>query len=471
MISSAASQAMWGQRIRTLAFWLLALLVAASIGVLAAKPAYADTFFVNSKEDENDLDFPGGTFDGSSDGNCDVTLSIAGPQCTLRAAIQTANANNNAPTVDLISFDIPGDGPHTIAPASEELPTIEEPVTIDGYTQGERTSPTTDDAKENTRASGMNADLRIELRGASANEGSNGLTSAGGGTTIRGLVITQLQRNTSTGIGGDAVNFTNTAGNTNNRVEGNYIGTNRTGTTAEPNEGRGVSVGSTSTGTIIGGATPDKRNLISANVLQGVILFSDATIVRGNLIGTNKDGTSTPNDLGNNLGGIDVLTGGNNLITENVIAFNGDDGVEISVASVGNRILTNSIFSNTGLGIDLSGGGREQDPKDPDTGANNKQNYPLITSATSSGTATTIQGRLNSTPGKTFTIQFFSNPVLTDEGRAFLGQVKVRTDERGRASFSFLGPALDTGQQITATATGAEGTSEFSNVKAVGTAS
>ncbi len=447
---------------------LLVSLALALLGVLFAlspDPAEAAiTFTVNSTGDEDDLDFPGGTFDGSSDGLCDVTLSTAGPQCTLRAAIQAANANNNAPTVDLIRFDIPGDGPHTIAPASDELPPITEPATIDGYTQGDLTSPATDDAKENTRASGTNADLRIELRGASATEGSNGLTIAGGRTTVRGLVITRFQR-TGSGFGGHAISFSDTAGNTNNVVEGNFIGTNRFGTTAEPNEGFGVAAeGPGTANNTIGGATPASRNLISANDGGGVNLgFSDANIVRGNLIGTRASGTEA---LGNGFVAVSV-SGDNNLISENVIAFNADDGVRISGEAVGNRILTNSIFSNTQEGIDLLGGGREQDTKDPDTGANNRQNYPLITSATSSGTATSISGTLNSKPRKTFTIQFFSNPALTDQGKTFLGQVNVKTNRKGKASFSFLGPAVDTGQQITATATGSEGTSEFSEAKVV----
>jgi hypothetical protein len=82
-----------------------------------------------------------------------------------------------------------------------------------------------------------------------------------------------------------------------------------------------------------------------------------------------------------------------------------------------------------------------------------------------------LPGTLNSKPRKTFTIQLFSNPVLTDQGKTYLGQVIVKTSRQGKASFSFSGPAIDTGQQITATATGADGTSEFSDEVAVGAAS
>ena len=463
MLGMAVPEAIWAYRARTLAYCLLALLVAVLIAlVLGAKPAHADTFTVNSIADLADT---------TPDGTCDANIGLADP-CTLRAAIQEANFIEGADTID---FAIPGDGPHTISPGSsvsEDLPTISDPVTIDGYTQGEATTTTTDDAKENTLAFGTDAVLKIIISGASAPAGSNGLTVQSGGTTIRGLVISGFQRGGF--VGGHGIFFTDTAGNTNNRVEGNFIGTNPTGTTAAQNVSEGVNAEGPGTGkNTIGGTTPASRNLISGNGRVGITLSSsDANTVRGNLIGTRANGTDP---LGNNSQGI-LLSGDadNNLISENVIAFNDFSGVGIlSSTAVGNRILTNSIFSTNGLGINFGNAsvGREQDNKDPDTGANNLQNYPIITSATSSGTATTITGKLNSKPRKTFTIQLFSNPAGTDEGKTFLGQVKVRTNLKGKASFSFFGPAAAQGEAITATATGAEGTSEFSDEVSVGTAS
>jgi hypothetical protein len=64
---------------------------------------------------------------------------------------------------------------------------------------------------------------------------------------------------------------------------------------------------------------------------------------------------------------------------------------------------------------------------------------------------------------KTFTIQLFSNPLLTNEGETFFGQVNVKTNRKGKASFSIFGPAVAQNDEITATATGADGTSEFSD--------
>jgi len=130
---------------------------------------------------------------------------------------------------------------------------------------------------------------------------------------------------------------------------------------------------------------------------------------------------------------------------------------------VGNRILSNSIFQNQALGIDLSNsgtGGREQDAKDLDTGPNNLQNFPAITAAT-------ITGTLRSKPEKPFTVQLFSNPTGTDEGKTFLTQIQVKTNRKGKAIFSYFGTAVPQANAITAAATGADGTSEFSDPVAV----
>jgi CSLREA domain-containing protein len=423
--------------------------------VMVAGPAWADTFVVNSTAD---------TGDTTPDGTCSST-------CTLREAMQEAMANNNDPTVDVINFAIPGAGPHTISPTSE-LPDIDDPLTIDGYTEalGEATPAT-----PNTLAFGTNAVLKIVLSGASAPLGSDGFDVEAGPTTIRGLVINGFKEDVS-GNSGQAIGFFNLAVNTDNVVEGNFIGTNVGGTAAVENEGDGVIInGPNSTGNTIGGATPASRNLIAGNGEQGVeISASDANTVQGNLVGTK--GTT---DLGNTQDGVRMTSSSKNVITDNVVAFNGDathndNGVEVlksgTATPVGNRILNNSIFSNQNLGIDLSNsgsGGREQDPKDPDTGANNLQNFPVITAATSTGTTTTITGTLNSKPRKTFTIQLFSNPTGTDEGKTFVGQVQKKTNRQGKASFSYFGPAVVQGDAITATATGADGTSEFSDPEPV----
>jgi len=256
----------------------------------------------------------------------------------------------------------------------------------------------------------------------------------------------------------------------------------------------------------IGGTLPKARNLISGNEAAGVEVGSGSgNKIQGNLIGTDKNGTA---DLGNGAWGVAAYSPSNTIgdsdptdgatNAANTIAFNGNDGVNV-FNGTGNRILSNSIFSNGGgfnggLGIDLSGqtedanGVTPNDPDDPttskpdpdkDTGPNGLQNYPLINSATTTPIGTAINGTLNSTPStrkkSTFTIQFFSNPAADSpsgygEGQTYLGQTQVTTDRQGNASFGFA-PAqpVSVGRYITATATNTKtgGTSEFSQARVV----
>jgi trimeric autotransporter adhesin len=146
-------------------FFGAALMAALLFGLLTAKPAHAVTFTVNSTAD---------TGDATPDGTCDT--------CTLREAIQEANFVSGA---DTINFAIPGAGPHTISP-NPELPDIDDPLTIDGYTEalGEATPAT-----PNTLAFGTNAVGKTVISGASAPLGSDGFDVEAGPTTIRGLVI------------------------------------------------------------------------------------------------------------------------------------------------------------------------------------------------------------------------------------------------------------------------------------------
>ncbi len=64
-------------------------------------------------------------------------------------------------------------------------------------------------------------------------------------------------------------------------------------------------------------------------------------------------------------------------------------------------------------------------------------------------------------------MQLFSNPTGMGEGKTFLGQLQVKINRRGKALFSFFGTAVPQANAITATATGADGTSAFSDPVAV----
>jgi hypothetical protein len=442
--------------LRTLAAMVVSAIAAGSMMAYSAEPAHADTTFTVN----NTLD--------SGTGPCRPAV------CSLRQAINDANATSGK---DTIKFDIRERGVQVIKPATK-LPQITDSVTIDGYSQS-GSSP-------NTLDKGTNAKITIELNGslAETNNGTDprnnlaGLDVAAPNTVIKGLAIRGFLRS---GI------KTSGEATTGVKVEGNFLGTNASGTSGQG--GDGVSIGSA--GTTVGGSTPAARNLISANGRSGVQLFSDNNVVSGNLIGTKKDGIGA---LGNSFSGVSIF-GRNNLIggttpgSANTIAFNGGDGVAIentdgTTVNRGNRVLGNSIFSNGAIGIDLGNGRRlvasldgptPNDPGDADSGPNNLQNFPVISSAkTANGTTTTIEGTLDTTPNKPLIrVQFFSKPSGADadaEGQNLEGETFVSTGADGKATFTFQPvTAVAVGSVVTATATDPAGnTSEFSAPKSVG---
>jgi photosystem II stability/assembly factor-like uncharacterized protein len=257
-------------------------------------------------------------------------------------------------------------------------------------------------------------------------------------------------------------------------VQGNYIGTDVTGNLALTNPNAGISISSANS--LIGGLVPGAQNVISGNRIGMQIGGSTSSpptgnIVQGNIIGLNALGTAP---LPNSQGGINFSNASNNSIggtqtgAANKISFNGGSGVSVT-SGMGNSIRGNSISANTGLGIDLFPiGVTSNDAGDTDTGANNLQNFPVLTSVVSNGGPTTIQGTLNSTPNTTFQIDFYSNhscdPSGNGEGEQFFNSTTVTTAGDGNATINAtFSVALASGVVITSTATDPSGnTSEFS---------
>ena len=206
-----------------------------------------------------------------------TTTADTGPG-SLRQAILDANA---AAGPDEIVFNISGAGPHTITPASQ-LPTITSPVTIDGYTQP--------GASRNTLAVGNDAVLAIELDGTSAGSGAIGLYFTSGPATVRGLVINRF---TGSGVRLDE----DTSGGS--VIEGNFIGTDVAGTGGQGNR-LGIFL-FRSPNNRIGGTTPAARNIISGNTETGIETFiTNNNVIQGNYIGTDRTGTAVVS-VGNNL--------------------------------------------------------------------------------------------------------------------------------------------------------------------------
>src|SRR5262249_26063534 len=118
----------------------------------------------------------------------------------------------------------------------------------------------------------------------------------------------------------------------NTTVMGNLIGTNASGTSAI---GNSVGVGFADSSNSVGGSDPMARNVISGNVLRGVLIQSQNNQVQGNFIGTDITGTlSLGNGEGvfvqtsnNVIGGISTTPGQN---PGNLIAGNGGRGVSVN---------------------------------------------------------------------------------------------------------------------------------------------
>jgi hypothetical protein len=260
-------------------------------------------------------------------------------------------------------------------------------------------------------------------------------------------------------------------------VRGNIIGLRAAGEAALGNDHDGIAI-IASNNNIIGGSATGAGNTISGNVnpgnsADGIYVDSGSgNTIQGNLIGTDITGTAA---FGNYFAGISniangTIIGGTNTGEGNIIRNNGSFGVRNQ--GMGVRILGNAIDANGGIGIDHNSDGVSvNDLNDIDGGANSRQNFPVITSATSSGGNSSITGTLNSNASSNYRIEFFSSPAADPtgygEGATFLGSVQpVSTDASGNATINanLAGTTIPTGHYVTATATNlaTNNTSEFS---------
>ncbi len=264
-----------------------------------------------------------------------------------------------------------------------------------------------------------------------------------------------------------------------NVVAGNYIGTNITGMDAIGNTSFGVWVGPNAGFNRIGTdgdgfGDESERNIVSANRWGIGLEGPHDTQVAGNYIGVDPTGHGP---LGNSENGIYIDAFGSAEIggtapgMANVVAYNTGPGVRISSYSEGGvAILSNSIFANDGLGIDIGESGEFgptlNDPGDEDIGV---VNFPVLQSVVISSDDTVVTGTLNSTADTDFYIEFFSNdsadPSGYGQGQNLIGSTVVTTDGDGNGGFSVSLPVvLAPVQLISATATdlSTNNTSEFS---------
>ena len=254
---------------------------------------------------------------------------------SLRQAILDANKHLGT---DTINFKI-GSGLKTISPKSG-LPSLSQPTLVDATTQG-----------------GYAGKPLIEINGTYAGT-AEGLRLTGGASTVKGLIINRFAKS---GI------FIYGKGG--NKIVGNYIGTNASGTMALPNKAHGIFAQTDNN--VIGGTTAGERNVISGNVKAGVFFYLNSAHhnkVTGNYIGTDVTGTKK---IGNQ-NGVHVNSGQYNTIggltagERNVLSGNVHDGVLINSSGArwnqirGNYIGTNAAgtakLGNGWYGVEISQG-------------------------------------------------------------------------------------------------------------------
>ncbi|MEO8279377.1 MAG: DUF4347 domain-containing protein, partial [Ideonella sp.] len=430
---------------------------------------------------------------------------------TLRWAITQANASVGV--ADTIDFNIAGTGIHTINIGSA-LPTISDKVTFDATTDdsfaanGSRPAIILDgnDLAGNGLTLGANADGstirgmvirdfsgsgisivagsdnnlivgnyvgRLTATGTDAGaaeaNGDRGIEVFGAGNTIGGL--TAADRNVVAGNTNDGIALDGASAH-DNLVLGNFVGINANGVATIVNGAQGVYIGSGAANNTVGGTVAGAANVIGGSAFAGVEINgagSTGNKVQGNFIGTDVGGTL---NLANGNNGVYLVNGASgNLIggtvagAGNTVAFNIDRGVVAAGnTTLGNALLGNTIHSNGSIGIDLGWNGITANDAtvnmDSDSGPNGLQNFPVLTSANSNASGTTIVGTINSNANTTLRIEFYGNrPTIADtpngEGERYLGFMTVTTDGAGNASVNttLSNVWVNSGDRITATAT------------------
>jgi hypothetical protein len=357
--------------------------------------------------------------------------------------------------------------------------------------------------------------------------GTNAIPNANSGLYLQNYATSNIIGGTTAGAR-NVVSGNNTSGvyllgsgTSYNQVEGNYIGTDPTGTNSIGNTIAGVYLLFGANSNIVGGTTAGARNVISGNDSYGVYFLGAGTSynqVEGNYVGLTPDGEHA---LGNDFSGVIIFGGAgtntfgpNNVVSGNssyglyidnagttgnwiegntigadstgaspvpngtgLIIFGGTTtnfiGLGPSGLGTGNEIAYNSgdallVGDTNTLGIDMRGNtivGNGSLGIDLQNAANGTPNPPVITNAFGYGTSTIVTGTLNSTPSQVFTIDFYAN-LSNDPGQAeyYLGSASMATGGSGKGSFAYTNTTANySGDYITATATSpAYDTSEFS---------
>jgi CSLREA domain-containing protein len=480
-----------------------------SVALLAAASAsQAATISVNSTLD-----------DVANDGLCSLREAIMAANLDLPSGNSLGECAAGDPAgQDQIVFAIPGPGIQTLMPATE-LPPISSSLSLDGYTQ-----PGASANSISALTAGFDAQLRIRIDGSLGGAISHpglriispatqvrirgleisGFTSSSccadtaivvaGGTSSIQIVGNMLHHNNWRGIfvgnSGPAVQNLEIGGpqaadrnliyaqagsqgiamsNCQNcRVQNNWIGVRAdNGLPAAAGNQTGIQIDSSP-------LTVIHDNWIAGNSFAGVLLFSQVSQVtlRDNLIGGSfangsgvrgyNNGANAPQD---------------NLILDNVISGNLDVGVGLSNSLAGTTLQRvnlqgNRIYANGGVEIDLGADGgaldgvTANDVGDLDQGPNGLQNFPVLAAPVIDGGQFSIAYMIDA-PALSYTLEFAFASQCDGSGHGLQGQMSsdpvVLTDMPAAGPASFALPAVPSSGFVSALATSADGTSEYSS--------
>ncbi len=423
---------------------------------------------------------------------------------SLRQALIDANA---APNLNEIRFNISGACPRTITLASL-LPDIVHPVRIDGYSQP--------GASRNTAVLGWNANLCIVLNGANQITGAYGFNVNTGASPDATVSIEGIA------FSGHSFAAAQFIAGRDHRFVGNQIG-GVVGATSLIASGTGVRIGGSVEGVRVGGPEPGDRNVIASTLGIGVNLSGSgstqpsAAVVENNYIGTQSGGDvrggqrgvfiaspdhlirgnvianasshgvelsgslATGNRITGNRIGVPAVCSGNcvsrgngghgvflrnsandNRIESNLIAHSGLDGIAVTGARR-NSLRRNTMYSQSGIGIDLGDDGRNlfdanNSQPAPVSAGNDNQNAPTVSSVAGTAAAGLAAGSLSSANGW-YRIDFYGIPSTTGCTLVIAGQLPVGFFGEGR---DWLGSSF---LQISNGSSGNDGNASFSEVE------
>lgn len=140
---------------------------------------------------------------------------------------------------------------------------------------------------------------------------------------------------------------------TNCLIQGNHVGVDNTGNTAKGNGGQGIYLTATCSGSSIGGATTGLGNVVSGNTGSGIQISASLNcVLKGNIVGMGKNGTTA---IGNGGNGITIsgtstgcTLGGTTSAERNLVSANTGSGISISSSN-------NCLITGNYVGVDATG--------------------------------------------------------------------------------------------------------------------